>query len=77
MQLLNVEQLRAKIPVSRAKLNTMIDRGEFVTPLQIAGQLMFVESEVDEWLAAQPRGLFPQNPALKRHQEQRKKGGRV
>ena len=77
MKLLNVEELRARIPVSRNKLNKMIERGEFVTPLQVAGQLMFLEDEVDAWLLAQPRGLYQQNPALKRHQDQRKKGGAV
>lgn len=30
MKLLSVEQLRALVPVSRTKLNTMIERGEFV-----------------------------------------------
>lgn len=75
MKLLNVEQLRGRFPVSRGKLNRMIERGEFVQPVQVAGQLMFVEDEVDAWLLAQPRGLYPQNPALKRHQDQRKKGG--
>ncbi len=72
MKLLSVEQLRARVPVSRTKLNMMIERGEFVQPLQVAGQLMFVENEVNEWLAAQPRGLYGQAPQLKKHQAERR-----
>lgn len=75
MKLLSVEQLRARVPVSRAKLNTMIERSEFVQPVQVAGQLMFVEDEVNEWLANQPRGLYPQAPGLKRHQAEKQTGG--
>lgn len=77
MKLLSVEQLRGQFPVSRGKLNRMVERGEFIQPVQVAGQLMFVEDEFNDWLAAQPRGLYEQSPALKRHQDQRRKGGTV
>lgn len=33
---------------------------------------MFVEAEVDEWLAQQPRGLYPQRAGLKKHQAEKK-----
>jgi predicted DNA-binding transcriptional regulator AlpA len=69
MRLLNVEQLRTLVPVSRTKLNMMIDRGEFIQPVQVAGQLMFDEAEVKAWIDRQPRGLYQQKPALRRHQK--------
>lgn len=72
MQLLNMDQLRARLPISRTKINNMIARGEFIQPLQVAGQLMFRADEFTEWLERQPRGLYPQDPGLRRHQEQRK-----
>lgn len=77
MQLLNMDQLRARLPLSRTKINNMIARGEFIQPLQVAGQLMFYEEELLDWMLRQPRGLYPQDPGLRRHQEQRKttKGG--
>ncbi len=68
MKLLSVEQLRSRVPISRMKLNTMVTRGEFPQPLQVAGQLMFQEEEVSAWIDRQPRGLYPQKPALRRHQ---------
>lgn len=44
----------------------MIDHGEFIQPVQVAGQLMFDEAEVKAWIERQPRGLYPQKPALRR-----------
>jgi predicted DNA-binding transcriptional regulator AlpA len=72
MKLLSTEQLRARVPVSKVKLNQMIARGEFPAPVQVAGQLMFVEAEVAEWVERQPRGLFPQPAGLKRKQAERR-----
>ena len=73
MKLLSTDQLRARVPVSRVKLNQMVDRGEFPAPVQVAGQLMFVESEVSDWIDRQPRGLFQQPEGLKRKQAERRR----
>lgn len=76
MKLMSIEELRTSlVPVSRVTLNMMVERGEFVQPVQVAGRLLFVEAEVLEWLASQPRGLFQQAPGLKRYQEERKAAG--
>lgn len=41
---------------SRRTIERMVDRGEFVQPVQIAPRrLMFVESEVDAWILQRQR----------------------
>lgn len=60
MKMLTPAATAAKIGLSEATLRGLRQRGQFVTPVQVAPRrIAFVESEVDDWLAGRPRGQLP------------------
>lgn len=60
MQMLTKAAAAAKIGLSESTLRGIIQRGQFVTPVQVAPRrIAFVEEEVNIWLASRPRGPLP------------------
>ena len=60
MQLITYEDVRAKLGgdkgPSERTIRRMVDRGEFVQPIQVSrGRVMFDAAEVDAWLASRRR----------------------
>jgi excisionase family DNA binding protein len=70
MRLLTFDEVCERLRVSRDTVTTMVDRGEFIQPLQIAPRrVAFLESEFEEWIATRPRGKMPWAESLrKKHQ---------
>lgn len=63
MKMLTTAATAAKIGLSAATLRGLRQRGEFVTPVQLAPRrIAFVEAEVDAWLANRPRALGTVQP---------------
>lgn len=60
MQMLTTAAAAAKIGLSASTLRGIVQRGQFVTPVQVAPRrIAYVEAEVDTWLANRPRGKLP------------------
>lgn len=60
MKLLNYNEVAEVLGVSRATVERMVLRGQFIQPLHItSGTVRFDADELDAWLAARPRS----NPA--------------
>lgn len=60
MKLISYEAVQQKLGgddgPSRRTIERMVDRGEFVQPVQVAPRrLMFVEDEVDAWIRQRQR----------------------
>lgn len=60
MKLISYEAVQRKLGgeegPSRRTIERMVDRGEFVQPVQVAPRrLMFVEDEVDHWIRQRQR----------------------
>ena len=52
-QLITFAQVADRLGVGKTTLREMIRRGGFVKPLSLSpGRIAFIETEVDEWLAA-------------------------
>jgi excisionase family DNA binding protein len=72
MKLISILEVAETLGKSRRGVEYLITRGEFIQPIQIGGELRFEISEVEAWVAKQPRGRFPVGAGLKRHQDARK-----
>lgn len=60
MKLISYEAVQQKLGgddgPSRRTIERMVDRGEFVQPVQVAPRrLMFIEDEVDHWIRQRQR----------------------
>lgn len=58
MKAINKEQTAKKIGKSTRWIEIRVQRSEFPQPVQIGGELRWIEDEIDAWLLAQPRGTF-------------------
>lgn len=59
MKLLTQAATATKLSISPTTLRGIIQRGQFVAPVQVAPRrIAFVEDEVDAWLASRPRGTL-------------------
>lgn len=63
MTLLKIAEVAKRVGLSAMSIRRMVDRGEFVKPIQISPRRIgFDADEVAAWLANRPRGKF-QYPA--------------
>jgi predicted DNA-binding transcriptional regulator AlpA len=57
MNMLTPAATAEKIGICVATLRNLRQRGQFISPVQVAPRrVAFVESEIDAWLATRPRG---------------------
>ncbi|MGV8955309.1 MAG: helix-turn-helix transcriptional regulator [Cypionkella sp.] len=61
MNLLSIEQVAERLGVSTMSVRRMIERGEFIDPIQISPRrVAFDAHEIAAWLALRPRGKMRQ-----------------
>jgi excisionase family DNA binding protein len=61
MKLLSINEVAGRLGVGAMSVRRMIDRGEFIPPIQVSPRrVAFDENEVAAWVASRPRGKLQQ-----------------
>lgn len=57
-QILKIDDLEARLQMTRGAIYKLIKRGEFPAPVHLLQRASgWIESEIDDWIASRPRGV--------------------